>query len=280
MNFEKFKSYFENENLPLELGYGYTLERSSLHIVLFENKISRVVVDSYGNTLERVDMKENVSFQKLIENQKRFYPNRIHSTFVSLMKDFNCPLSITNTDSKSEIIYEFNPVIDKLPVNQIPKKYAKVKDSCFVHDRYMNGLVPMFDFMIDYNRMFEDVYVIFDARWIIHHFEQDYEVISEEEYISIKSRWEEQNSKSGYQIKEFWTFIDKNGIYVDVSDSYEEIMKWREEYLRHDNYFYPTKKGYCIIGYDNFVVDGTADFYMNYAEAFQDFTKLINHTIS
>lgn len=98
MNIHAFKKLF-GEQLPLELGYGYTCERNTLYIILYEDKVSRIVTDSDGNVLERIDQVDDIDVNSLLQGHKRFYPNRVNPTFVDFVQTFGGHLSITNTDA-------------------------------------------------------------------------------------------------------------------------------------------------------------------------------------
>lgn len=107
MNFSKFSALFSDDQRPLELAFGYTVARESLYLILFEDRISRLIVDSAGRLLRRVDQQEEIRLLEIVAPHKRFYPNRVHREFQDLCETFGVPLSITNVDSRSEPRFDF-----------------------------------------------------------------------------------------------------------------------------------------------------------------------------
>jgi hypothetical protein len=152
MNIEKFKKFF-TENLPIELAYGYTLERKSLYIILYEDTLSRIVVDSDGNVLERLDQTEVIQISKLLESQKRIYHNRINETFKDFIDAFGeSYLSITSGgEAQSEKRFDFEEVLTKIPKEQMTFKHFKVSPASYQFEKFIDG-----EFHGDW---FEDSYV-------------------------------------------------------------------------------------------------------------------------
>lgn len=279
MNFETFKNHF-TEKLPIELAYGYTLERQSLHLILYPDKVSRIVTDSADNVMERVDQTDKINFDALLENQKRFYPNRVNPIFHKLVEEYNRYLSITNSDSLSEPKFEFGELIVDLPREEIPIRYMKMNRESIVFDRFFEGKAFGHKPILEYQRMFDDVYILADARMNFGELRQnDFIDISEEEYTTVKNKWDAQNTIGNLTIQEIWTVLDPDGMYLDVGDV-DSVSQWYKEYTRN---VYPIKhemvKGYVVIDKnDNMCPDEASDYCYTYEEAVEDLKRVSSIT--
>lgn len=108
MKISRFLEFFPGPR-PIELAYGYTLDRDTIHINLYEDRLSRIVTDFKGNVIERVDQfsDDKLDVAPLLWQQKRFYPNRFNAAFKALLDAMNVYISITNVDAQGEPRFRF-----------------------------------------------------------------------------------------------------------------------------------------------------------------------------
>jgi hypothetical protein len=91
---------------PVELAYGFTFDRESLHIIMYADKISRII-EKRDDRIERIDQTDNLQVWELVNPHKRFYPNRVNPIFEDLCKTFGLQLSITTVDESSSPRFDF-----------------------------------------------------------------------------------------------------------------------------------------------------------------------------
>lgn len=271
MNFEQLKEHFQNEQLPIELAFGYTLDRNDIHINLYENMVSRIVTDGSGNVLQRNDQSEAIDFFVFTMEQKRFYPNRVNDIFKQIMEDNEVALCITNSDSNSKPIFDFDEPIDfTVPVEQIPRKFYKLNENSYAYKNYMDGTGGGYKYALFYERIFQTVYVIMDARAKISDGTIDtiFVPVNEKEYLSNKKKWDEQNQCGPYKITEIWATISTEHNICIATGTYKEIEKVtdKQNQFRYNSHF--SKRGYRIVEEDNLPPKFDEGFYHTYEEAF------------
>jgi len=106
--FGELKELLEiTNNEPVELAYGYTVERETLTIILYKDKFSRILTNSQGEVLGRLDFVKVVDLNELVGQHKRFYPNRVNEDFKMICELSDVHLSITNTPAKGEPKFDF-----------------------------------------------------------------------------------------------------------------------------------------------------------------------------
>ena len=275
MNVEQFKQFFGGVEFPIELGYGYTLNRETLHINLYEDKLSRILTDSYGNTLERIDQVENIHLPTLLYSHKRFYPNRVNSIFLDLIRTFGGDISITTQDSNSQPIFEFGEVLENLPTEEIPVKYFKMNPESEHFQHYMSSNHFHFYFLED-EKMGNNIYLVGDARKNYGNFEGNYLEISKEEYEEAKEFWQTLNTIGNYKVVPHWTIVGKDNQDVPIMDSSASLKEIQEEWKNLIDKDYNIalnthlKRGYVILDHLDEVVEPLGvnyGFYLNHEDA-------------
>lgn len=224
MNIEQLKMLISSER-PVELAYGYTMNRDNLHIILYDDKVSRIETDEYNNVLYREDDYDFILFDMLVSNHKRFYPNRVNAEFLDLINSFGLDIAITNLDADENPVLEFGEVIEKLDEKDIPKIYFKLNPTSSL----MTLKAPKHYYFLNAESMFSNVYITADSRKNYESFEEDLMPISKNSYYDTKRDWNEVNIVKDIKVFPSWAIADEKGDIYSISSKFNEMINYRNQ---------------------------------------------------
>ncbi len=255
MNITQFKSLFAGESLPLELAYGYTAGRETLHLILFEDKISRIETDHYGNVVYRIDQSEKLNLEDIVHPHKRFYPNRVNKSFKDIMNAFGVAVSVTNQDSKSEPIFEFGEVLTVVPREEATLKYFKLRrDSEFFDHKVRSNDVDSYFF--EHSVMGQDLYAVGDAKKNYKRYEEHYEEISEQEYNNAKNAWDTLRKVGNYKIERHWVLENSDKEIIEgPTEDIQSLAIQRVEKFQENESLSNIVSGYVILDHNDDVIE-------------------------